>query len=196
MKLTREQLIRMIRNNEDVSNVDTSDITDMSFLFENNTIFNQDISKWNVSNVTDMSYMFSYSIFNGDISQWNVTNVTDMSYMFAFSYFNQSLKNWNPISLEKATGMFLNSYCFNQSILFLQNKKLYNIDSLLLYANSYNKDIYLTINEALDNIDIYKCLSCFSDIKNVYPLIYKKKRNFNIFHKDVNFIKNNIFLDE
>jgi len=45
MKVTREQLIQMIQNNEDVSNVDTSEITDMSCLFKNNKKFNQNISK-------------------------------------------------------------------------------------------------------------------------------------------------------
>ena len=45
--------------------------------------FNQDISNWDVSNVTDMRSMFYVAqSFNQDIGSWNTSNVTDMSYMF------------------------------------------------------------------------------------------------------------------
>ena len=48
--------------------------------------FNQDISDWDVSNVTDMSKMFAYAVFNQDISSWNVSNVTKMEEMFNTAY--------------------------------------------------------------------------------------------------------------
>lgn len=54
MKVNRRTLKKMIKNNKDVSSVDTSKIFNMSKLFKNNKIFNQDISRWNVSNVTNM----------------------------------------------------------------------------------------------------------------------------------------------
>ena len=34
------------------------------------------------SEITDMSYIFSYSSFNGDISEWDVSKVEDMGGMF------------------------------------------------------------------------------------------------------------------
>ena len=47
--------------------------------------FNQDISNWDVSNVTDMSYMFcNCKVFNQDISKWDVSNVKNSN--FAFSH--------------------------------------------------------------------------------------------------------------
>ncbi|QEN08974.1 BspA family leucine-rich repeat surface protein [Oceanispirochaeta crateris] len=48
----------MIYNSEDVTGVDTSGITDMSYLFVLRKTFNQDISGWDVSSVTDMSGIF------------------------------------------------------------------------------------------------------------------------------------------
>ena len=45
--------------------------------------FNQDISNWDVSNVTDMSYMFSFcKNFNQDISNWDVSNIKKYSAIF------------------------------------------------------------------------------------------------------------------
>ena len=45
-------------------------------MFAYNTAFNQDLSNWDVSNVTDMQVMFANSTFNRDLSNWCVQNVS------------------------------------------------------------------------------------------------------------------------
>jgi surface protein len=47
----------LVRSGEDVTKVNTSEITDMSHMFYVAKLFNQDISNWDVSNVTDMSHI-------------------------------------------------------------------------------------------------------------------------------------------
>ena len=64
-------------NAANLNHIDTSRVTDMSFMFYGSQ-FNGDISKWDVSKVKNMTFMFQLSAFNGDISQWDMTNVTDM----------------------------------------------------------------------------------------------------------------------
>ena len=92
-----DKLIEERGYNADLNDIDTSEITDMTTLF-NNSKFNGDISSWNVSNVKYMMYMFHNSKFtgeNGDISNWDVSNVKDMMYMFCDSKFNGDISNWN-----------------------------------------------------------------------------------------------------
>ena len=63
------KFIEMVTNQEDVTKVVTTLVTDMSFIFNTATTFNQDISSWDVSNVTTMCQMFyGATAFNQDIS--------------------------------------------------------------------------------------------------------------------------------
>ena len=66
-----KQKIESEGNECDLNDIYTSNITDMSKLFEASE-FNGNISNWDVSNVTDMTHMFRMSKFNNDISKWNV----------------------------------------------------------------------------------------------------------------------------
>ena len=98
---TKDELIKIIKDRIlrsggvfcDLNDIDTSLITDMSWLFYESG-FNGDISKWDVSNVTDMTRMFSFSYFNQDISKWDTSKVTNMRKMFTLSKFNQDISNW------------------------------------------------------------------------------------------------------
>jgi surface protein len=77
---------------------DTSNVTDMSWMFDTAIKFNQDIGNWNTSNVTDMSDMFNTAIkFNQDIDKWNIKKVTNMYGMFSGAEnFNQDyISRWN-----------------------------------------------------------------------------------------------------
>jgi len=54
----------------------------MSYMFQC-TNFNQDIGVWDTSNITNVSWMFhdAYN-FNQDIGRWDTSKVTNMSMMF------------------------------------------------------------------------------------------------------------------
>ena len=71
----------------DLSGFDTSNVTDMNCMFYNcQALTSLDLSGFNTSNVTDMSYMFYYcqALTSLDLSGFDTSNVTNMSYMFRY----------------------------------------------------------------------------------------------------------------
>ena len=82
-KELRELILETINkegNECDLNFIDTSLITDMSFLFQNMNNFNGKISDWDVSNVTDMHCMFNYArTFNQPLEKWNVSKLSNQN---------------------------------------------------------------------------------------------------------------------
>ena len=100
-------------NNLD-TNVDTSNVTDMSAMFCDSQLTSVgDLSQWNTSKVTYMGAMFEASQLTsvGDLSQWNTSNVTDMGLMFAGSNLTTvgDLSQWNTSKVTNMQDMFLGS---------------------------------------------------------------------------------------
>ena len=136
----RAMLDEMIANDEDLTVVCTTRVTDMHFMFLNNEVFNQPIDNWDVSNVTDMSNMFETAIFNQPIGNWDVSSVTNMSYMFEhYSAFNQDIGNWDVSSVTDMSYMFAEAI-FNQPIGDWDVSSVTNMRNMF-YNSAFNQDI-------------------------------------------------------
>lgn len=95
----------------DVSNLDTSKFTDMSYMFFYCTsISNIDVSRWNVGNVTSMQGMFygCTSLKSLNIEGWNTSSVSNMTNLFngckSLTFLN--VNNWDVSNVASVNGMF------------------------------------------------------------------------------------------
>ena len=70
-------------NLKTIAGGNTSQVTDMSYMFHGATQVEPVVSNWNTSKVTNMSYMFKdATVARPDVSGWDVSSVTDMRLMF------------------------------------------------------------------------------------------------------------------
>jgi surface protein len=90
--------------------LDTSKITDMSYLFSDTSIKSLSCSSWDTSNVTTMDMMFYSCSFltTVDVSSWDMSSVKSTNRMFALCSKLKTLdvSKWNLSSLEVAEAMF------------------------------------------------------------------------------------------
>ncbi len=88
----------------DMKDIDTSEVTDMSYMFSNcqELVEIDNMANMNTSNVTNMSNMFSGSnkLEEFDISHFDTSKVTDMSYMFGGRIYGNMTNLEQGVSLE------------------------------------------------------------------------------------------------
>ncbi|WP_331696868.1 BspA family leucine-rich repeat surface protein [Mycoplasmopsis agalactiae] len=104
-------------NNSNISNWNTSSVTDIRSMFRGATEFNQNLN-WKTENITNMSNLFAEaSKFNGDITKWNTGNVVDMKGMFQKAIaFNKDISGWNIKKVKDVSFMFDYAYKFDHSL--------------------------------------------------------------------------------
>ena len=185
----RAMLDEMIANDEDLTVVCTTRVTDMGdddsnpdsyglFLgtYPNPSDFNQDISSWDVSSVTDMRAMFYNSAFNQDIGNWDTSSVTDMSSMFYNSAFNQYIGDWDTSSVTSMVFMFGENSVFNQDIGNWDTSSVTDMSSMFLLS-AFNQDIS---NWDVSNVTSMRAMFSFTpfnqdisnwDVSNVTDMV-------------------------
>ena len=156
----------MFRNIQDIkldlSNFNTSNVTNMIYMFLGSKITSLDLSNFDTSNVTDMYYMFKDSLateikgldkfvtskvtrMDGmfensqvttiDVSFFDTSKVTGMSYMFSGSKVTTlDLSNFDITNVFSMSGMFKN----------MKNIKILDLSSFdtSKLNQTYNEDIF------------------------------------------------------
>jgi surface protein len=127
--------------NQDIGGWDTSNVTDMSDMFSGATAFNQDISAWDTSSVTNMNRMFNTTTFNQDIGAWDTSNVTDMNRMFNTTRFNGDISAWDTSNVTDMNRMFSGAGAFNSDISAWDTSNVTDMNQMFRNADSFNQDI-------------------------------------------------------
>ena len=122
---------------------DTSQVTNMEYMFTGASSFNGDLSGWDTSQVTTMNNMFSRAFsFNQDISSWNTSQVTNMYSMFRqASSFNQDLSSWDTSSVTTMFEMFRDASSFNGDLSGWDTSQVTNMEYMFRGASNFNQDI-------------------------------------------------------
>ena len=108
-------MVRMFSNNYattlDLSSFDTSNVTNMNGMFQRNQATTLDLSSFDTSNVTGMSFMFNSSQATTlDLSSFDTSNVTDMSFMFNSSQATTlDLSSFDTSNVTNMEKMFYSS---------------------------------------------------------------------------------------
>ena len=132
-----------------ITNWDTSNVTDMSNLFNNCTLLKtiHDISNFDTSNLINISNLF-YNCISltsiDDISKWKLDKVTNMSNMF-FNCKNiislSDISNWNTKGVTDMRGLFCNC----SSLKSLPDISKWNTENLInmtgLFRNCSNLEL-------------------------------------------------------
>ena len=108
--------------NSDISFWDTSNVTDMSYMFqsfppsEEKHSFNQPLDNWNVSSVKNFESMFYNSNFNQNIGSWDTSSSTSLRAMFEYTNFNYDIGAWDTSNVTSMEYMFNGAQDFNQDL--------------------------------------------------------------------------------
>jgi surface protein len=158
------QEMKRLGYNADLNHIDTSEVTDFSYLFcANDKLeyykleykkFNCDISAWNTSNVEKMCCTFNYAReFNCNINEWDVSKVNNFGGMFAnCKEFNQPLDKWKFPNAESMNLMFYGCHKFNQDISMWDMSNVNNTQSMFEDCPVFNQDLSKwDIKKALKN---------------------------------------------
>ena len=163
----------------DVSNLDTSKVTDMSYMLAGSGFTSLDLSNFNTSNVTNMQQMFSnsYSLTSLDISNFNTSKVTNMLGMFKdnFSLTTLNLSNFNTSNVTNMGSMF--NGCVKLTTLNLSNfntSKVTNMNSMFSGCEkltTLNLSNFNTSNVTNMNSMFNGCIELSSSITIMNPTI-------------------------
>lgn len=165
-----------INSHTKISTWDTSNVTNMDFLFQHKHTFNEDLSKWNLQNVTSMKSMFENALcFNYDISKWNTSKVTCMSNMFnGATRFNSDISMWDVSNVIYFDRMFQDAQKFNQNISVWNTSNGTDFSYMFMTAYSFRQNIKTwMINKFADLTNMFYCAVAMT-------VEYDDDDNFNI----------------
>lgn len=145
-------------------------ITDMSYLFSGSDLTNADLSKLNTSNVTNMSHMFEGCKISDNSKTYTITldtsKVTNMHLMFGSSNFTKLILNFDTSNVENMSYMF--NGCTSLSSVDLSSfrtTKLQNVERMFAWGPDYGSTAAAAITEIdLSNFD----LSNASNLDNMF----------------------------
>ena len=124
-----------------LSYLNTSNVTSMEGMFLNSSFTSLDVSSFNTSNVVDMNEMFAYcyNLTSLDLSTFNTSNVTNMEGMFneSISLESINMSNWNTSNVTDMSYMFNECNALSSiDVSHFNTSKVTDMQSMFNYCTS------------------------------------------------------------
>lgn len=152
-----------------VVNLDTSEVTDMSYMFFYCSKFNQSLPSFDTSKVTTMRSMFSgCSTFNQPLANFDTPKLESTRYMFySCSNFNQDISNFDTSNVITMEGMFYECSAFNQPLNF-DTSEVTNMSYMFYDCSTFNQSLssFNTSKVTMMYAMLYSCSVFNQDISN------------------------------
>ena len=156
----------------DVSNVDTSKVTDMEYMFYGlSNLMNLDVTKFDTGKVTNMGGMFTNlsNVTNLDVTHFNTSKVTNMSSMFSdmSKLTNLDVTKFDTSSVKSMIGMFRGlSNLTNLDVTHFNTSNVTDMSSMFL---GVSKITSLDVTK-FDTSKVTSMNSMFSNMSNLINL--------------------------
>ena len=163
----------------DVSNFDTSKVTDMNSMFYAcNSLTSLDVSNFDTSKVgwCHAAFFGCSSLVELDLSNWDVSNVSQCYWMFeaCTSLVELNLSNWKFKDGVNAAGVF--SRCNNLKYIILNNSDIKSVNIVITQLPTRTTLGHMYISRDISSdVDVYgaeskmwKIIALGGPIKNVY----------------------------
>ena len=125
-----------------VAGGDTSEVTDMKWMFYTASNVSPDTSGWDTSNVKDMSNMFnSASVATPDTTNWNTSQVTLMEGMFrGANTADPVTTNWDTSQVTSMRNMFWDASTANPVTTNWDTSQVTDMSNMFRNATNANPD--------------------------------------------------------
>ena len=175
-------------------NFDTKNVTNMQAMFANTAIFNQPLN-FDTRNVTNMNAMFSNAkAFNQPLN-FNTSKITNMAHMFREAKnFNKPI-NFDTKNVTDMSYMFFEAAIFNQPLNF-DTRNVTNMLSMFYDAAAFNQPLNFNTSKVTNMAQMFYNADNFNkpinfDTKNVTNMSYMFS-GADAFNQPVNFNTSNV----
>ena len=164
--------LRKLKTIQDLENLDTSQVTDMSEMFDDcRGLTNLDVSHFDTSQVTDMSWMFSgcKKLTNLDVSHFDTSHVTNMSGMFenCDSLTSLDVSHFDTSQVTDMYGMFAD--CRNLTSLDLSHFDTSHVTNMSGMFENCDSLTSLDVSH-FDTSQVTDMYGMFADCRNLTSL--------------------------
>ncbi|MFT8599818.1 MAG: BspA family leucine-rich repeat surface protein [Leuconostoc pseudomesenteroides] len=130
----------------DSTNLDTSDVTDMSYMFYYSADEGApeiDVSSFDTRKVTSMMFMFGHSSATTlDLSSFDTSSVNDMELMFFYSSAKTlNLSSFNTSAVTNMVDMFSHSSATTLDLSGFDTSKVINMNNMFSYSSAQTLDL-------------------------------------------------------